>query len=147
MSLPQELSTDPLTRGYAGMTDAQAAASLNTADRTVYRPVDAAGLNAWAAGGAMMRIRRAILQESADPAVHSDAVLSVCWAAWRMLDRDTSEYDHASHEGMIDALVAAGVLLASDKTALVAMAAQTVSRAEELGLNRVTAAAVTKARA
>lgn len=28
-----ELSTDPLTRGYAGMTNAQIVASLNTADR------------------------------------------------------------------------------------------------------------------
>ena len=30
-----ELTADPLTRGYAGMTDQQAADSLNTVDRTV----------------------------------------------------------------------------------------------------------------
>lgn len=32
--LRDELLTDPLARGYSGMTDAQAAASLNTANRT-----------------------------------------------------------------------------------------------------------------
>ena len=33
-ALASELATDPLTRGYSGMTDVEAAASLNTADRT-----------------------------------------------------------------------------------------------------------------
>lgn len=32
-----EISTDPLSRGYAGMTDAEIAESLNTADRTITR--------------------------------------------------------------------------------------------------------------
>jgi len=35
--LRTELLTDPLARGYAGMTDTQAASSLNTANRTVER--------------------------------------------------------------------------------------------------------------
>ena len=35
--LQTELTTDPLARGYAGMTDAQAAASLNTVNRTLPR--------------------------------------------------------------------------------------------------------------
>ena len=33
-ALQAELATDPLTRGYSGMTDAEAAASLNTVNRT-----------------------------------------------------------------------------------------------------------------
>lgn len=32
-----EISTDPLTRGYSGMTDAEVADSMNTADRTAPR--------------------------------------------------------------------------------------------------------------
>lgn len=32
--LKNEIATDPLTRGYSGMTNAQIAASLNTANRT-----------------------------------------------------------------------------------------------------------------
>lgn len=35
--LTTELSSDPLARGYSGMDDATAAASLNTADRSVER--------------------------------------------------------------------------------------------------------------
>lgn len=33
-NLKDELDTDPLSRGYSGMTDEQVSASLNTADRT-----------------------------------------------------------------------------------------------------------------
>jgi len=36
-AIKDELSIDPLTRGYAGMDDQQAADSLNTVDRTVDR--------------------------------------------------------------------------------------------------------------
>lgn len=36
--LADEISTDPLTRGYSGMTDAQIAADINTEYRTCTRP-------------------------------------------------------------------------------------------------------------
>jgi hypothetical protein len=36
-ALRTELTTDPLVRGYAGMTDAQASVSLDTANRTLPR--------------------------------------------------------------------------------------------------------------
>lgn len=34
VALKTELTTDPLSRGYAGMTDEEAATNLNTVDRT-----------------------------------------------------------------------------------------------------------------
>ena len=37
IDLKDELDTDPLTRGYAGMTDAEVRDSINAADRTVDR--------------------------------------------------------------------------------------------------------------
>lgn len=37
LALRNELLNDPLTRGYSGMTDVQAAASLNTANRSISR--------------------------------------------------------------------------------------------------------------
>lgn len=55
-ALKAELTTDPLARGYAGMTDAQAAASLNARNRPlsalvlssaqVFNAIDAAEFNA-----------------------------------------------------------------------------------------------------
>lgn len=36
-ALHTEVTTDPLSRGYAGMTDAQVATSLNTKNRTINR--------------------------------------------------------------------------------------------------------------
>ena len=44
--LANELNTDPLARGYAGMTDQQAADDINTEYRTVNYPVFTDGLNA-----------------------------------------------------------------------------------------------------
>src|SRR6056297_877635 len=43
--LTAELTDDPLGRGYAGMTDAEAEASLNTADREVQTTVPAGVLH------------------------------------------------------------------------------------------------------
>lgn len=42
--LKTELTTDPLLRGYAAMTNAQAATSLNTANRLVERSIVSAAL-------------------------------------------------------------------------------------------------------
>ncbi len=43
--LADELNTDPLGRGYAGMTDAQAADDINTEYRQVNYPIDVDRLN------------------------------------------------------------------------------------------------------
>ena len=45
--LSDELANDPLGRGYAGMTDAQAATDLNTVYRTRYRLLDTRDLLRW----------------------------------------------------------------------------------------------------
>ena len=45
VALKAELDNDPLTRGYSGMTDEQAAIDLNTEYRTVNYPVELDGLN------------------------------------------------------------------------------------------------------
>ena len=133
MSLRDELTNDPLGRGYAGMTDEQAAASLNTANRDQKVVLDAADLNAWAAGGGRWRKLEAAKDGDA-PVGISDAVRSVAIAAWRMLDRDNASLDlnDAEHEGLIDALVAGNVLTSDDKAALVARATKSISRAQEL---------------
>lgn len=139
MSLATELATDPIARGYSGMTDAQAADNLTTvADRPWLRTLDAGDLNAWAAGAARYRkLEKAM--EGVAPVGVTDETRSIARAAWRMVDRDSSQFEpnNAEQEGLVDALVAAGVLTAGDKTALWTRATELVTRAEELRLLNV----------
>lgn len=129
-ALYTEVKTDPLARGYAGMTAQQVADSLNTADRTRYRVLTAADLNAWAAGGPMMKIAAA-----KDNGLLGGEQRSLAWAAWRLLDRDSASVDlnSAEYSGFLAALVTAGIISADDQTALQDRATETVSRAQEIG--------------
>jgi hypothetical protein len=133
MTLRDELNNDTLARGYAGMTDEQAAASINTKNRPSMLTLDAGALNAWAAGSGRYRKLETAMEGTA-PSGISDATRSMARAAWRMVDRDSTQFDpnDAEQEGLVDALVAAGVLSAADKTALWARAAELISRADEL---------------
>ena len=72
--------------------------------------------------------------EGSAPAGITDATRSIARAAWRMVDRDSTQFDpnDAEQEGLVDALVAAGVLSADDKTALWDRAGELISRADEL---------------
>jgi hypothetical protein len=133
MNLTTELANDPIARGYASMTDKQAADSFNVLDRPTLRTLNAGDLNAWAAGaGRYRKIETAM--EGSSPAGISDAARSMARAAWRMVDRDSTQFDpnSAEQEGLVDALVAAGVLSDDDKAALWGRAGELISRAEEL---------------
>ena len=128
----REIKTDPLGVGYAGMTADQAQASLLTVNRTRNKPLDAIALNAWAAGGGRhAKIRRAAFIDD----TLSDEVASVAMSAYRMLERSESHIDvtDAASLAFLDALIAAGVLSAADKTALIDAGTETVSRASEIG--------------
>jgi len=152
MSLREEILNDPLGRGYADMTDAEIADSLNTKDRDRIVPLSSAALLAWSGGGADDDNNIASRYERIETAATehaSGAVRGACKAAIRLIDRDSTELDLSlpDRAAMVDALVAGGVLTADEKDGLYAMATQQISRAEELGLGTVYAADVTGAKA
>lgn len=129
--LSDELTNDPLGRGYSGMTDAEAAAALNAADRPSVRPVSNKKYLKWLAG-----TRRKKIADAA--AVHSSAtVQGLAQMALDMILRADVDYVRGDHEAMLDGLVAGGVLDADDKGALDDLADIQISRAEELGLSLV----------
>lgn len=140
--LKDELVNDPLARGYSGMTDQEAADSLNTPDRIV-----------------TCECRATIRSLMADlgPTEADDIITALEAAATnnnitaralKLLSPAEGGIDlgHASTRAQIDGLVTAGVLTSVQGTALKGLAEKTVSRAEELGLPVISAQMVNNAR-
>ena len=131
--LRDEVLGDPLARGYAGMTDEQVAASLNTKDRQVVLPtlVTAKELMARMDPSVAAGILQKLEGESAtNPVVKW--IMSFITGGGEGID-----LGHVNTRAQIDALVSAGVLTATEGASLQALAERTVSRAEELGLPEI----------
>ena len=131
--LRDELVKDPLGRGYAAMSDEQGAASLNNPDRTVIEQtmVTAKDLMARMDPGAAATILQKLESAAATNAVVK-WIMSFITGGGEGID-----LGHANTRAQIDALVAAGVLTATEGASLKALAQRTVSRAEELGLPEI----------
>lgn len=107
------------------------------------RPLSSAELLAWAGrAGRLARIEQAAQSGSGEPS-------SIAKAALRLISRDGTELDLnlPDRAGMLDALVAAGVLTAEEKADLCTLATQRISPAQAAGLGEVYEGHVTKARA
>lgn len=133
-ALRAELDADPLARGYAGMTDAQAAASLNTADRPVDR-TDVPGHEIYAAITPTHALQ-----------VYDLATGTPAHQRWLdiMFQLDSVPLDNANIRTALTTIFAGKQ---STLDALVALQTVTVSRAQELSLGRVLVGDVTQARA
>lgn len=129
-TLRTELTTDPLARGYATMTDTQAAASLNTANRAIPRT---------SIGGNDLLACTTVAELTALSAASRDVYLA-------LIKMDNLDITNANVRAILGALFAAGT---TTRTNLVALGSSTVtvSRAAELGLGEVTAGEVGRARA
>lgn len=133
-ALFDELTNDPLSRGYAGMTDAEAADDLNTEYRTrnrasmsgdeVFGATDPAEFNALDTGSG----------NTPDVQGH--------WIAF--CGRDNIDPFGSANVAFVQSVFGAGSTTVSN---LAALRTETVSRAVELGLGAVTAGDVIKARA
>lgn len=139
-ALTSEIANDPLTIGYSSMTDQQVADSLNGLTRTRQTPISSAELLAWSGAGAdaSTKCRYERIQEAA--ATHgTNAVRGAAVAALGMIERDGTSLDlsRSDRMAMLNAIVAGGVLTAGEKDELLALGAQSISRADELGLGIV----------
>lgn len=134
-----EVRSDPQGRGYANMTAAQVKADLELPRIAITRPVDDAGLNAWAmAGGRHAKFRQAAAAAGAFSGLSATAQ-SLAIGAEYMLRRDGASYDPANpeHVALLGGLVAEGIIDSADAAALNARSTQTISRAEQLGMRVV----------
>lgn len=126
----QEVKTDPLSRGYAGMDDAALWASLQTLNRSKLRILNSRQLLEWSAlNGRYMK-----LENAAANVALGDEMRSVVKAAIKLLDRSDTELDLslATHANMMGALVLAGVFSSDDQISLEELATVAISRAEEI---------------
>lgn len=142
-TLADEITNDPLSRGYAGMTDEQVAESLNAANISINATVTKAKLLQWA--GANQRI----VKLKGGLASPNDDVENICEAALRLLsaaDVTTFDTGDSANTAFLDALVAARVLEDADKTSLLELGEKTISRAEQLGIGTVRVGHVGEAR-
>ncbi len=143
--LSQELRDDPPTAGYASMTDAEAAESLNMANRVVVTPTFCSWRSLLAALGPEST---AAIKAKIEAAAQADAGLAL---ALDMLgeygEGGGLDMGHPNTRAVIDQLAAAEVLTAAEAVAIKSLGERTVSRAQELGLGRVKVGHVHKARA
>lgn len=151
-----ELQTDPLTRGYATMDDAAAAASLNAVDR----PTDASlgdvmtYLVLESKDGCSLYGRIAVVAESAvgdSPLGAALTLAEVCAAKAIVasLAPGSGAVADALGTGMqslITLMVSAGAIDAANGTAIQAMAENQQSRGQEIGAGNVAVGHVAMAR-
>ena len=138
-----EITNDPLGRGYAGMSDQAVADSLNTKDRTKLIPISSNELLAWSVyDGRLARIKAGI-----DGGV-DDVDKSLCEVCYILIKRDNTDLDlnEQSRVDMLDALVSYGRLTDAERTDLYTRATLDITRAQELGIRRVRVGDVSQAR-
>jgi len=116
-----ELRDDPLGRGYAGMSEDEAGASLSAADRdiTVSHPITRLTLNCFG----LIRAN----------AIWARLVAANGQVAYS-LENGGLNVNDADVQATLAVLVAADVLTQAEAAALIALANRTVCRAEELGI-------------
>jgi hypothetical protein len=145
MTLSDELANDPLGRLYPGMTDAEAAISLNFTDRP--GPVPAKD------------VRRYLLLAGKWPgivdAASTSATEAVRLAAVNIIDTLANFEDFDLQDATVlaavtaglDGLIAVSLMDAAEKTVILAMENNRQSRAQEIGAGRLYWHDVQKARA
>ena len=156
-TLKTELVTDPVGRGYSGMSASAAAASLMSVDRQVRRLVPnwqlkqtVIEIGVW---GPVVLIAAGTLPPAMQALPEADqfAIRALCVSVRDWIDDRTGQIQHTdmglpSTQSMLAGLVAAGLVTSPQAAGLDALADATISRAEELGLGVVEARDVRDAR-
>lgn len=128
VALKSEIDSDPLIRGYAGMTDQQVADSLNnTIDRTVNRPP--------VSGDEMYNVT---------DATEFDALTDAKKDRWVTFTRSTAiDLQSAANQAMVNHIFGNP---SASRTAMINLSTETVSRGVELGFGHVSFSDVENAR-
>ena len=142
-----ELDTDPLGRGYAGMTDAQAAADMNTAYRptTVAIPVSEFENAARESGKFVDLTDRSELKEPDGSRTFPSAYSLMSSLIGRTTEMDFAEVGSYWYNVLEDC-VAEGSLGTGAATAIRALCDEIITRGVELGVGDVTAGDIEYAR-
>lgn len=135
------LKTELQDAKYSGMTDQEAADSLNTVSIDKVGAVSLDQALIWASKNAVFS---ALTAHASD----SGGLGDICTGALKLLEGAGSELDlsNADVSAMLAALVAAGVLTQAQSDSLTTLATTKISRREQLGLDTIQAGDVAHAR-
>ena len=139
--LKDELTVDPLTRGYSGMSDQQVVDSLTlTVDRPVVNDMNVGSLGIMREIGPTLG---ATILDKLEAAATVDSRLK-----WFMKELNTNGVDigNAVTRATIDDLVTNSVITAAEGASLKGIPEKTVSRAEELGFSELSDQVINNAR-
>ena len=141
------LAGHPDTGAYSS-DDAIAAVEINAKNRQRYKAITSAELLGWSAAASTGGRPRLIKIDEAATAHASEDVKAAAMAAAEMVKREGTLLDlnRADRMALVDGLVAGGVLSSDDKTDLLQLATESISRATELGLGLVRPGDVIQAR-
>ena len=140
--LSDELTNDPLSRGYSGMDDEAAAADIMTVYRDGEVPEREIKLQ-------LMRQQTysGICDARNDTGHAGHAVAVMCYELLNDNDRADIDVTDADIVTQLAALVATGLLTQANSDEITALKNNRRSRADELGLSNVRAGTVARARA
>lgn len=138
--LSNEIANDPLARGYAGMTDVQVAADLNTAYRSKYKALSTRDLLRWGFGReGLSKLRDAADKAGAFTGI-TDANRARALSAYTIMTQGIDgslDLNDPVIDNLMDQLIAASIFVAQDKVDLQTDATGSISRAAELNLRVV----------
>ena len=137
--LRQELTDDPLGRGYAGMADGEVADSLNVADRPGKGVVAASEVRRYVLLNGLWPRIQAVAASSANP-VHQGTAITILQTLQPNSFDQIRMNDPAvagAVTSMLTTMVEAGAITAAHRDAMVALGDIQVSRATELGFGPV----------
>lgn len=135
-ALRNELLTDPLGRGYAGMTDDQVAASLDTVNISVIDSIPIANVEAYLlSDGTLIRLEDYITANPTPGPLNTAvaALLRVISSQRLTVFQIETQAAYAGFNQQLQALVQANLLTAQQATDLLNMAVTMVSRAQQIG--------------
>ena len=138
--LENEISNDPLSRGYASMTDQEVADDLNTAYRT--KPDHS------------HKFLRDVAAATTDfdtllpklEAVTTPSVVEALVAMRTYAESGGLDFAHAKTIAMLNQLATSGVITTAERDELLSLGKQPATRAEELGLPKPEAGHIASAR-
>jgi len=141
-AIKQELTADPIGVGYASMTDQQAADALSARNRVRKRPLPTHEIKKYMVlNDLWLPIKQST---TAEAQIALDALAT--FEFFDVADAATGALVEAKLTSILDGLIAKGLITATHKTDILAMANEPISRAEDLGFSPVTPVDVAKAR-
>jgi hypothetical protein len=149
--LRAEITTDPLSRGYAGLGDGAVADSLNARNRSANKSISAQTLHAWF----VFNGKWPAIQDTATGTVGTGgltanqrlAAISFIEICHYFSDLDMKDPQYSSGVLFIlDQFVERAIITTAQRTAIIALGTGLISRAEELAIGYVDHLAVAAAR-